>query len=205
MMHSREQCGFTLVEMLVSISIFAVITAFTTANFRLARQGDEIRLASQLVGSAMRRAQTSAAAGETVWLCHGGANDLKMCLNGDAALCPSGTCAQEVPSGYGIHVATVSPDSRKIVLFADLNNDKAYTLGEAVRSDNVSPGPFVSVSAVSPVASNALDVVFQPPKPTGYFNGSTAQATATVTLTHSTTGAQKTVTVNRISGQISAD
>jgi len=198
--------GFTLVEMLISLSIFAIITAFATANFNVARQGDEVRLASQLVASSLRRAQTSATAGETTRFCRGGSNDLKVCPTGlDSECSGGGVCVREVPTGYGQHFTLSGADTRKVIFFADIDGDKAYDVGEEIRRDGISPGAFVSISAMSPLAGNDLDVVFVPPKPTAYFNGSTADATASLTLRHSTTAATRTVTINRISGQISAD
>lgn len=198
--------GFTMIEMLISLSIFAVVTAFVTANFRAGRQSDEIRLSSQLVATAIRRAQTLAIAGQASPSCVGGANDKKMCLGGTAAECPSGACVIDVPKGgYGIRLTTVSPDSRKVILFADLDGDRAYDAGELMRSDTVSPGPFVAVTALNPVASNVLDIVFEPPKPKTWLNNSVATPIATITLSHTTTGSSKTVTVNAVSGQVNAD
>lgn len=195
-----------MIEMLISLSIFAVVTAFVTANFRAGRQSDEIRLSSQLVATAIRRAQTLAIAGQGTPSCQGGANDKKVCLGGTAAECPGGACVVDIPrGGYGIRLTTVSPDSRKVILFADLDGDRAFDAGELMRSDTVSPGPFVSVTALNPVASNVLDIVFEPPKPKTWFNNSQATAISTITLTHTTTGSAKTVTVNSVSGQVNAD
>ncbi len=197
--------GFTLIEMLLSMSIFAVVTAFVTANFRAGRQGDELRLSSQLVATAIRRAQTLAVAGQTTAFCRGGTRDLQTCPSGLSAECGGGTCVVEVPRGYGIRLSTTSPDDRSVILFADLDGDRAYDAGELIRSDSASPGPSVKVSTLSPAAGATLDIVFEPPKPSVYFNGSTATGVASVTTRHAATGQTKNVTVNRITGQVNAD
>jgi prepilin-type N-terminal cleavage/methylation domain-containing protein len=202
---SGNDRGFTLVEMLISLSIFAVVTAFVTANFRVGRQGDELRLSSQLAATAIRRAQTLATAGQTTAFCRGGTNDLKTCPSGLSSECGGGTCVVEVPRGYGIRFSTAAADARKLITFADLDGDRAYDVGELLRTDAVSPGLSVRVSTLSPTAGSTLDIVFEPPKPTVYFNGSTATGIATITTLHSVTNQVKNVTVNRITGQVNAD
>lgn len=194
-----------MIEMLISLAIFAVITAFVTANFRTGRQSDEIRLGSQLLSTAIRRAQTMAISGQTVPLCQGGTNDKKVCISGTDAECGGGVCVRDVPRGYGIRLTSVSPASRRIITFADGDNDRAYDVGEELRNDPVSPGPFVEVTALDPVAGGVLDIIFEPPKPKVWYNGSDSQAIATMTVAHTTTGASRTVTINAISGQISGD
>lgn len=197
--------GFTMIEMLISLSIFAVVTAFVTANFRAGRQSDELRQSTQLLATAIRRAQTMALTGQTVPYCQGGTNDMKVCPNGTNPECGGGTCVRDLPKGYGIHLTTVAATAAKAVLFADIDGDKAYDAGEEIRTDTVSPGVFVSVTNLDPVAANVLDVVFVPPQPKIWFNGSTASAVARVTLMHKTTGLTKIVSINQITGQINAD
>lgn len=204
------QAGFTLVEMLISLSIFAVITAFATANFNAGRQGDELRFASQLVASSIRRAQTAATAGQTALFCKGGSRPLLSCISGEDSECGvGGSCVREVPLGYGVHLSTDVGSERKVLFFADADGDRRWDAGEEIRSDNVSPGAFVSTTETcigSNCTSSVLDIVFVPPKPTTYFNdGAVAGAVATITLSHRQTGTAKTVTVNRISGQVSVD
>ncbi|MEY4744822.1 MAG: hypothetical protein RL272_767 [Candidatus Parcubacteria bacterium] len=194
-----------MIEMLISLSIFAVITAFVTANFRAGRQSDELRQSTQLLATAVRRAQTMAISGQTVPYCQGGTNDRKVCAGGTDAECGGGTCVRDVPRGYGIRLTTVAATAAKVILYADVNGSRAYDAGEEIRVDSVTPGPFVTVTNLDPVAANSLDVVFEPPKPKVWFNGSTATAVATVTLTHKTTGLTKVVSINQVTGQINAD
>jgi len=201
-----SRSGFTMIEMLISLSIFAVVTAFVTANFRAGRQSDELRLSTQLLATAIRRAQTMAISGQTVPFCQGGTNNLGMCLGGTNPECGGGVCVREMPKGYGIHLTTTGTGANRAILFADTDGDKVFNTRETVRSDSVSPGPFVVAFALNPItAGQALDIVFEPPKPKLWFNASQSTGIATITLKHTTTNSTKNVTVNLISGQINAD
>ncbi|HTM68423.1 MAG TPA: type II secretion system protein [Candidatus Binatia bacterium] len=195
-----------MIEMLISLSIFAVVTAFVTANFRAGRQSDELRLSTQLVATAIRRAQTMAISGQTVPACQGGSNDKGICPGGTNPECPGGICVKDVQKGYGIHLTTTGAGASKAVLFADTDGDKAFSVRETVRTDSITPGPFVVASGLNPItAGSALDIVFEPPKPKTWFNGSQSTGIATITLRHTTTGQTRNVTINLISGQINAD
>lgn len=218
--------GFTLVELLISMSILAVMTSFTVTNYRVGKQSDELRQGSQILASQLRRAQTMALAGEGIFLCAGNGGSCtsdascgsgQKCLQGTCvststrtcttnADCTGGTtCVRSYPTGYGVRVSSAAGSNLQSILFADIDGDRAYDATEVLRTERLSPGPFVTMSAVSPASANALDIVFAPPKPTVYFNGSIATAIATLTVRHSTTGSTRTVRINRITGQISAD
>lgn len=188
------------------MSIFAIITGFVMANYRAGQQGDELRIAAQLVASNIRRAQTSALGGSMVSCCIGGSRDGLMCgLSVGDQGCPGGKCVTDLPRGFGLHLSSVEGDNRKMVYFADLDGEYDYDVGEEVRVDAVSSGKFVSVSGVSPASGGVLDIVFVPPKPTAYFNNSTDESGAEIVLQHAHSGATRTVTVNRLSGQVSAE
>lgn len=197
--------GFTLVELLVSIAIIALITTAATANFRAGRRGDELLTAGRLVAATLRRAQTDALAGRTTMFCRGGANDLRLCPSGLPASCPGGTCVRELPLGYGVRFTTLAAGAGKSVSFADLDGDRMLDPGEEIRTNAISPIPGVVVSVVAPSAAGVLDVVFAPPKPTTYFNGAAAAGIAAITVLHGQTGATRVVRVNGITGQVNAD
>jgi len=204
----NKRFGFTLVEMLVSLAIFGVITGFVMANLRVGGQGDELRISSQLVASAIRRVQTMAVAGQTVYFCRqtGELVGSKLCPTGQDAECPEGTCAKEIPpGGFGVHFSTAAGSERTIITFADLDRDYGYDAGEEIRRDSVSSGALVGVSTLQPVTDDQLDIVFAPNAMAVYFNKSTETAIATIVVRHSHTGAAKRVIVNSLSGQISAE
>jgi len=201
--------GFTIIEMLISMGIFAVITGLVMANFRVGSQGDELRSSSQLVASAIRRMQTAALAGQTTHFCRDAeGHDGQVCPTGSDSECAGGACVNDTPrGGYGIHFEAFEPNDRAMVAFADTNGDGLYQAGEEIRRDNVSPNIYVSVISVAPALPGpALDIVFVPPRPSVKFNnGATADLVATIVLRHRSTMLTKEVTVNSISGRISAD
>jgi prepilin-type N-terminal cleavage/methylation domain-containing protein len=195
--------GFTLIEVLISLAIFAVITGFALANFRLGGQGEELRLAAENLASAVRRAQTQAIAGQTVFACDA---TRTLCDPADAAACPAGVCSAIVPRGFGVRVAIGEGRDRSIIQFADIDGDKDLDAGEVTSRESVSLTPQVAVSALSVSFDGALDIVFVPPRPRTHFSADRFPDTvAAITLRQSATGATRTVTVNRISGQISVE
>lgn len=200
----RDRKGFTLIELLVTVGIFGVVTGLVMVNFRVGQQGDELRIASRLVESRIRRAQTAAIAGETIFICKGGTDDLKVCPTGDSAECAGGTCRKDLPRGYGLHFAP-GTDASSMIYFADTDGDRTFQAREEINTFSVTSGAFVTVSSISPQQGNVLDIVFVPPKPSIFLNGSTTDPIAAVQLQHSTTGATRDVTLNRISGQVSAE
>jgi prepilin-type N-terminal cleavage/methylation domain-containing protein len=197
--------GFTLVEMLISLSIFAVVTAFATANFRVGQQGDELRLSARNVASLIRRARTQTVAGFSVYYCHGGADDGKLCPLDSGISCGEGACEDDIPPAYGINISVAEGEEREVRIFADTNDNGRYDDGEAIRVDSISPGPFVSITGVDPVDGDSLDILFDPPKPTTKFNNDIADTIATVELQHQHTSNVATITINRVSGLISVD
>jgi prepilin-type N-terminal cleavage/methylation domain-containing protein len=203
-LQAGRRSGFTLIEMLVSMGIFAIITGLVIANFRGGKQGDELRIAAQLIGSEVRRTQTMAVGAEVVPWCVGGSNAGAVCLSGDSQ-CPGGECIRDVPRGYGLRLSSSGPDTAKVIGFADINGDGVFQPEEETRRDNIALSPSITVSSLSPSSSGSLDIVFTPPRPTVSFNGNAADPLATVTVTHSATSQTRTVTINKVSGQVSVE
>jgi prepilin-type N-terminal cleavage/methylation domain-containing protein len=205
--HSRLKIasGFTLIEMLISLGIFGVITGMVMANFRVGSQGDELRASSLLVAGVIRRAQTAALTGETARFCRDeSGNDGQVCSSDD--ICGAGTCVSDAPrGGYGVHFETSETGKRLMIGFVDTNGNGVYDVTERVRSDNISANIYVNVIGLAPAVDSALDILFVPPRPQVKFNNTTSEPIATITLQHRYTNQTKIVTVNSISGQISAD
>jgi len=105
----------------------------------------------------------------------------------------------------GVRIATLEGENRSLIVFADTDGDERFDAGEAVRSEAISPGPFVSIVSVAPDDAGTLDVVFTPPKPRTSFNGSDADGIATIVLEHQHTNTQMSVTVNRVSGLVTVE
>ncbi len=200
----RSARGFTLVELLVSISIIGVLTGLMLANFRSGQQSAELRLASELLVSQIRSVQLASYSGRLVSVCSGGANNLAVCEPGivPPVSCPGGSCQKRVPTGYGIHLNPAP--STTFTLFYDTDGDRRY---DAV--ERLSDPAYVSSGTVRLTAAAVglpLDLVYAPPYGQLYVNGS-ASGTPTVALTlgHQYGSAIRHVTLYRLSGKIEHD
>lgn len=204
MRRSSASEGFTLVELLVSISIIGVITGMMMANFRGGQQSAEVRLASDILVGQIRAVQTSALTGRLVAICGGGADDLAVCEKGKdpPVACSDGDCQRRVPSGYGIRFSSVDPAS--YLLFFDTDGDRRYDAGEELSSS-----PYVSTTAVRFGGSDAgdpLDLVFTPPFGKMFVNGSASGSpVVSVTLDHQFGTMTRHVKIYRLSGKIEHD
>ena len=195
--------GFTLVELLVSISIIGVITGMMMANFRGGQQSAEVRLAADILVGQIRSVQTSALTGRLVSVCSGGAQALDVCEPKDPPVtCSGGACQKRVPNGYGIRFASQTPTTYR--LFYDTDDDKRYDEGE-----ELSDQPYVSTGAARFETSDGgdpLDLVFTPPFGKIYVNGSASGPTAvSLTIGHQFGTMSRHVTVYRLSGKIEHD
>lgn len=203
MLRCSRSKGFTLVELLVSISIIGVITGMMMANFRGGQQSAEVRLASDILVGQLRSVQTSALTGRLVSVCSGGTNDLDVCEPKQPIVsCTGGACQKRVPAGYGIRFSTLTPTT--YMLFYDTDDDKRYDAGE-----ELSEAPYVSTAATRFQTSSAgdpLDLVFTPPFGKLYVNGSASgPTTVSVTLNHQFGSMIRHVTLYRLSGKIEHD
>lgn len=203
----KDRQGFTLVELLVSMAILAVMSGLVVANIRGGSRGDEVRQAEQLVASAFRKAQTQTVAGKTAWRCRAGNFIGKTCPNGSDAECgPGGICRDEAPpGGFGVRVSVADGSNKHIVIFADADGDRRFDAGEETERLPVAASGHVIIQGVSPLDGQYLEVVFAPPAAQAWFNGGQESVTAWVEVVHDSGGETKKISVNRVSGQITAD
>ncbi|MFH2136366.1 MAG: GspH/FimT family pseudopilin [Patescibacteria group bacterium] len=172
----RSKGGFTIIELLVSLGIFIIVTTMVVTNFRGGSRSDELKIAAETVASNLRRAQNMALAGEQF-----------------EGITPAG--------GYGIYFNLGNPD--KYIIFADKNGNLAYDAGEVLPDGLITLPPNMVIVGVLPAASSA--VVFKPPKPTVYINGGTVNDIIAVTVKHNLSGKSKKIVLNRISGRIDVE
>lgn len=174
--------GFTLMELLISIAIFLIITAMVIVNFSSGKYRDELVGAGSILQAAVREAQALTNAGAT-------------------ALCP-GQVTPAVPvGGFGAYFKQPST----VYVFADCettNSRFAYSASDdtVVRtiqlSDNVtldnSSQPALPVSLVF---SSLIETVA--------VNGQESYANpVSLVLAHSRSGYHLNVSVNAITGQV---
>jgi len=170
--------GFTLVEMLVVTVIFMMVFVFSYSGLRSNRRLNEFRLAADQLASNIRKVQTMALAGIAD-------EDL-----GNIA--------------YGIAFATVLPTEYRI--FIDENSNGDYDPPDEKIVQTITLPEDITIWQLLPNNGGTLAIVFSPPKPTIYINGSTVSGTATIKLQRSNlTGKGGQIIVNRITGRITSE
>jgi prepilin-type N-terminal cleavage/methylation domain-containing protein len=175
----KFQKGFTMMELLVSVSIIALLMGIFITNYRGGSRQLELSLAAQKLASDIRLAQNK---------CLGSAE-----YNGAV---PEG--------GWGIYFDK-SVNNKRYLIFADLNNNKLYDVGEATvdYGGMIEDLPAnISVDNLKFNVSNTtrLDITFVPPDPTtNIYNSSFSPATTTlgsIVLRESVNNSVSTVNVN---------
>jgi len=143
--------GFTLVELLVVISIISLLSLLLLTNYRAGDAQLKLQRSSYKLAQDIRRAEEMAIS----------AKDFQGII----------------PGGYGIYFNLNQPS--QYILFADLNSNKQYNVAEAVeilKFENT-----VSLQTLVPIsANNSLTVIFSPPDPTINFSPDAASASITI-------------------------
>ena len=164
--------GFTLIELLVVASIIIILTTTFFANYRGGERQFSLTQSAQKLAQDLRTTEEMALAGEK-W----------------AGVFPSG--------GYGIYFTN---NSNSYILFADLDGDKEYDVGEKVKDLFLEEN--VIISSISP--SSPLNITVFPPNPTVTIKPSGQSAVNSATITITLAGKTKTITIN-IVGLIDVD
>lgn len=175
--------GITIVELLVVVSITAVIASLILGNFAQFGTRVNLNLAAQQALQALRKAQTFASS-----------------VRETGGLFP----------GYGVHIDMTSPDT--VILFADTDafGNKIYDLEDVVAERTVfEAGSVITDICIEPPRScgkNSLDVVFLRPEPsiTITADGVSSITNAEVILGGAHPDVTKRVRI-WITGQISTD
>ena len=187
-----NKSGFTLIEMITSISLIVIITAIFAANYRSNNKRTDLIMASQTLVSNLHAAQ-----------------------NNTLGLIKYGT---EVPAGgWGIYFNMATPD--RYVLFADLDRPPSDEPGDIHDADSgfmrynasvegdinqgarvitLPPGLEIgSIKTDSGSSLSSVSVTFLPPDPkTNIFDGSLAYDAIKISLKDTRENTTKTVRVN---------
>lgn len=208
-----DRRGFTLTELLVSMSILMVITTMAVVNFRNAQYADELRFAAENIAAELRRAQSFALISRTIPHCRqAGDQNGQFCFSGNNIECGGGSCTDQAPKGgWGVYVDG-NPDQQELVFYADTGNtdrtgesDHQFQSFETYRQLDFTIGLNVHIKSVDPAVDDVLDISFEAPRPRAHFNGATDVSLAEIVLEHRRTGNVATITLNGISGQISVN
>ena len=171
-----NQQGFNLVELLVAIAIFGIISTAVVANLRGGSSGNELNLQADNISSLLRQAQIQSSTGQP--------------FNGNPPI-----------GGYGVSLATCSTPPCSVTLFADENGNFAYD-GAAEEIQVVTLGSAVTINAIS--EGSPFAILFKPPRPYMCF-GTECSGIGEATITLGSVQSDKTLTItaNQISGSVS--
>lgn len=172
----KNQQAFSVIELIVSASIIAIMSVLVMANFRGSNQKTTLGNEAERLAAVIRETHINSLIGLTV--------------NGAR---PAG--------GFGLHLQKCTSGC-SYILFADQDQDHLYDggvndslvqqiglLGANVYIDNIVP-------------DNTLDITFVPPYGTIYFNGSDSVDQATITLGYGQTDYKKNITLSRLTGRV---
>ncbi len=162
----KNQNGFTIVEMIVSVSIVVLLTGLFLANYHAINKRSEINMVAQKMLSDIHLAQSKSLSLEEY-----GVDNIPL-------------------GGWGIHL--VEGESGYII-FADDNGDKEYNIGEADETMGAKNISMTNVVISNIDLDNSLDIIFLPPNPTVYFNGESGQA---FNITLSDGESEKNIAIN---------
>lgn len=183
---TRAKRGFTMVELLVTMAIFLVITGVVLANYKTYGNNAYFANASEDIVLALRQAQ----------------------VYGVGAKGESGSFT----SAYGAYFTT----GNQIKIFRDSNSDNKYTTGEEIETITLKSPITISylgcqvfiTSSPPPCGGPQLSVTFKRPNPDAIIRDNTVSTSlivATIALSNgiSGAGAKTSTTTIMSSGQIS--
>jgi prepilin-type N-terminal cleavage/methylation domain-containing protein len=172
---SKQQKGFTLIEMLVSISIIVMISGIFLANFRGSSRKSELSFAAQQMASDIRLTENYS---------------LGLVKYGDVL--PTG--------GWGFYL---DQNANQYKIFADVSGDKIYNDGEADTSKSariITLPKNIVVNSIKYGTSldnidTKLNMSFLPPDPLVYIAGQKYYQ-AEIILKDTRDGSTKTISAN---------
>lgn len=193
--------GFTLLELVISISIFVFLTTVTVFSFRGVGRANNLRSASDSLVGSLRRAQGMALAGTATNVCSDYETAVPRRCVSDAN-CGAETCVSIVPiGGYGVSVSALGT---RYALFADLDASATYSAVDDVLVEGV------MTTLQDNVRINTLGaVMFLPPRATIKFDtalGNGGNGVQYFCLSHpNVSGLFRRVTVVGAAGAIQQD
>lgn len=133
--------GYTLLELLVSASIIAIMSAVAVANYADYGQTKSLQMAAQVLASDIRTAQSYTLSQKRF----GGSIP---------------------PGGWGIYASRLNPNNTSYVIFADTGApNRDYDPGEEIRIVNLTDGVIIDNIQIDGANRNGTVVIFEPPTP----------------------------------------
>ena len=166
--------GFTLIELIVSVSIIALVTGIFLANYSSANRRTDLTMTAQKMVADIRLAQNYA---------------LGLARYGNSNV-PAG--------GWGIHIDLLNYGSNKYVVFADDNANYVYDADEANAAFGAQVTSLPNNIIISSLnVGTKADITFLPPDPITTITGSvTTHQQVDIVLKDVKTNSIKTIRVN---------
>lgn len=103
-----KQCpGFTVVEVLISVSVFAILSTMVVVNYRNGNKVQNLNQSVGIVEQTLRFAQN------------------KALQSAGTQSCVSGTCTLNVPKAFGVYFQY--PAGKELIIFADTKNQSGQS------------------------------------------------------------------------------
>lgn len=173
--------GYTLAETLAVIAIIGIMSAVLAADYGSNRQNIFLKQAAGQIIADLRAAQNMAM------------NTAK--FNG------------EIPGGgYGINISVSFPGA--YIVYADCDGDHLYGNSSSCgAASNIAEkiSDRVLANGINITAVGNSDIVFQPPQPIVWIGGVANAVSSTIIIRYGAAGPAKIITVNGITGQITAN
>lgn len=184
--------GFTLVELLIVLGVFAVLTAVILSNYRTYNTNAVFANASENIVLALRQAQ----------------------VYGSGSKAGSGACGGMTvfDCSYGVYFVQ---GANGVKVFADTNNNRVYNSGEEIGLESTAVTWASTISITNLLcdglscSTGAASVTFRRPNPTAFIADVAPYATTTsaytsisIAVTDANTGRTATTTITK-AGQIS--
>jgi len=210
-MRSHNKQGFTLVELLISLSIIVLLATITVYELRSAARGDELRTATRQLAADIRAMQARALSAANVKTCTSGA--AKAVCEFSTLACGGNPCDFDIPAAYGVHIVN---STSTYYMFAEINpvagvdlrftdNKETYESRSLVPLGSTSviidqitsaTSTLVAFADVSFMRQNGAVRIYDPTTPP-------EPAILRIRLLHTISGKTMEIEINRITGRIS--
>ena len=149
----KRNAGFTLAELLVTITIITIISSLVFVNFRSGEKSLALDRSAHKVAQDIRRTMEIAMRSQ---IYQEGTGQENKCANNDP-----------ISPGYGIHFTTVSPPS--YFSYVDCIANKKYQSGQDEKLEIFSLEKGVNIDRLDPVTN--MSIFFESPDLKVYVNG----------------------------------
>ena len=173
----KKRPGFTLIELIVSISVITIITAIFLANYRTATKRSDLRMTAQRVVS-----------------------DIRLAQNYSLGLTSYGPEGMKTPptGGWGVVFDLANLGNKQYVIFADDNGNKVFNAGESIESYGAVITKLPENTIIDSISiGHRVDVNYLPPDPIVTLSGSAGtHQSVDIVLRDTQANQTKTIRVN---------